>query len=88
MFNKFKSFAKRTANKVKSAFAAKQAYVVAKATKVLEGTVAEAYVDTGVKILIAVVVGAALLAALYALFGDTIMPTVTEKVEELFEYAG
>lgn len=48
----------------------------------------EAYVDTGVKILIAVVIGALLLALLYALFNDTIMPSVTEKVEELFDYAG
>ena len=33
-------------------------------------TVAEAYVDTGVKILIAVVIGALLLTLLYALFND------------------
>lgn len=49
---------------------------------------AEGYVDSGVKILIAVVIGALLLAGLYALFNDTIMPTVTEKVEDLFDYAG
>ena len=55
---------------------------------VLKSTKAEAYVDTGVKILIAVVIGALLLALLYALFNDTIMPSVTEKVEGLFEYAG
>ena len=40
------------------------------------------------KILIAVVIGALLLTLLYALFNDTIMPTVTEKVEGLFNYAG
>ena len=49
---------------------------------------AEGYVDSGVKILIAVVIGALLLAGLYALFGDTIMPTVTDKVEALFDYKG
>lgn len=48
----------------------------------------EAYVDTGVKILIAVVIGALLLAGLYALFNSTVMPTVTAKVQELFNYAG
>ncbi|MBR3995312.1 MAG: hypothetical protein IKI97_08535 [Clostridia bacterium] len=62
--------------------------MMAKARAVLDGTVAEAYVDTGVKILIAVVIGALLLTLLYALFNDTIMPTVTEKVEGLFNYAG
>lgn len=49
---------------------------------------AEGYVDSGVKILIAVVIGALLLACLYALFNDTIMPTVTQKVKDLFNYKG
>ena len=49
---------------------------------------AEGYVDSGVKILIAVVIGALLLAGLYALFNTTIMPTVTQKVQELFNYHG
>ena len=48
----------------------------------------EGYVDTGVKILIAVVIGALLLAGLYTLFNTTIMPTVTTKVTELFSYKG
>ncbi len=49
---------------------------------------AEGYVDTGVKILIAVVIGALLLAGLYTLFNSTIMPSVTSKVQELFNYKG
>ena len=49
---------------------------------------AEGYVDSGVKILIAVVIGALLLAGLYALFNSTIMPTVTTKITELFSYNG
>ena len=49
---------------------------------------AEGYVDSGVKILIAVVIGALLLAGLYALFNNTIMPTVTQKVQDLFNYHG
>jgi len=49
---------------------------------------AEGFVDSGVKILISVVIGALLLAGLYALFGDTIMPTLTEKIKDLFDYAG
>ena len=48
----------------------------------------EVYVDTGVKILITVVIGALLLAGLYTLFNTTIMPTVTSKVTELFSYNG
>lgn len=48
----------------------------------------EGYVDTAVKILMAVVIGALVLAGLYALFGDVVMPTLTERVQEMFDYAG
>ena len=48
----------------------------------------EGYVDSGVKILIAVVIGALLLSGLYALFNTTIMPTVTNKITELFNFKG
>ena len=40
------------------------------------------------KILVAVVIGALLLAGLYALFGETIMPTLKTKIEGLFNYKG
>ena len=49
---------------------------------------AEGYVDSGVKILIAVVIGALLLALLYTLFNTTIMPTVTTEVQDMFAYNG
>ncbi len=49
---------------------------------------AENFVDSGIKILIAVVIGALLLGGLYALFGDTILPTLTERVEQMFEFDG
>ena len=88
MFNKIKSMATGVANKVKTAFCAKKAQVTAMAYQVLDGTTAVAYVDTGVKILIAVVIGALLLGGLYALFNSTIMPTVTSKIQALFNYAG
>ena len=47
---------------------------------------AEGYVDSGVKILIAVVIGALLLAGLYALFNTTILPTLNTKITGLFNY--
>ena len=49
---------------------------------------AEGYVDSGVKILIAVVIGGLLLTLLYALFNNTIMPTVTQKVQGMFNFKG
>ena len=59
-----------------------------KAVEVIETKTAETYVDTGVKVLIAVVIGALLLTLLYGLFEDTIMPSVVTKVQGLFNYAG
>lgn len=52
----------------------------------LSNTRGEGYIDTAVKILIAVVLGALLLAGLYTLFGDTVLPTVTQRVEDMFNY--
>ena len=49
---------------------------------------AEGYVDSGGKIVIAVVIGALLLAGRYTLFNSTILPTVTAKVQALFNYKG
>ena len=58
------------------------------AKEILRSTRGEHFVDSGIKILIAVVIGALLLGGLYALFGDTILPTLTEKVEDMFNFAG
>lgn len=88
MFEKAKNFAKRQVEKVKTALTVKEAQIKGCAHSVLDGTVAEGYVDTGVNILIAVVIGALLLAGLYALFNSTVMPTVKQKVEGLFNYNG
>lgn len=41
-----------------------------------------------VKILMAVVIGALLLAGLYALFGDTVLPTLKQRIQDMFDYAG
>lgn len=48
----------------------------------------EGFVDSAIKILIAVVIGALLLAGLYTLFGDTLLPTLTRRIKEMFNYAG
>ena len=49
---------------------------------------AENFVDTAIKILMAVVIGALLLAGLYKLFADTVLPTLTQRVTEMFNYSG
>ncbi len=85
MFDKTKSFIQKKVQKAKERRAVR---VIERAYAIVESTVGEAYVDTGVKVLIAVVLGALVLTLLYALFNDTIMPNVVSKVQELFNYAG
>ena len=75
---------KKLFNSIRSKFNS----MATRATVAVSNIKAEGYVDSGVKILIAVVIGALLLGGLYTLFGDVIMPTVTERIQELFNFAG
>ncbi len=51
-------------------------------------TTGEGYVDTAIKIIIAVVIGGLLLAGLVLLFNNVIMPRVNDEVTDLFDAAG
>lgn len=42
------------------------------------------YISDGVKIIIAVVLGALLLAALTLIFNDTVIPRITSEIQKLF----
>ena len=48
----------------------------------------EGFVDTAVKILMSVVIGALVLGGLYLLFKDTVLPTLTQKVKDMFNFQG
>ncbi len=58
----------------------------AEAVSPLANTHGEAYIDTAVKILIVVVLGALLMATLYLLFNGTILPNVANTINNLFNY--
>ena len=58
------------------------------ANTAIESTAGEGYVDTGVKIIVGVVIGGVILAGLYTLFDGTVIPTLTTKIGEMFNYAG
>jgi len=49
---------------------------------------AEGFVDTAVKILMAVVIGALVLAGLYLLFNSVILPNLNSRIQEMFNYRG
>ena len=57
-----------------------------RAKTTLDNARAEGYIDTGVKIIIAVVVGAVILGGLYALFDNVILPTLETKINGMFNY--
>ena len=57
-----------------------------RAKTTIENVKAEGYVDTGVKIIIAVVVGAVILGGLYALFNGVILPRLNTEIGNMFNY--
>lgn len=66
----------------------KAVMTTARTRRILSGSRGDGYIDTAIKILIAVVLGALLLAGLYALFGETVLPTLVQRIKEMFNYAG
>ena len=75
-----KKFIKSLENKANSA--------IISARTTVESTAGEGYVDTGVKIIVGVVIGGVILAGLYTLFNGTVVPTMTSKIQGMFNYAG
>ena len=84
MFNKMSNTVKTMTCKAHCAMTCARTHLSAP----LCNTRGEGYIDTAVKILIAVVLGALLLAGLYALFGDVVMPTLNQRIKDMFNYAG
>lgn len=62
--------------------------MVGKVKKALTSKSGEGFVDTAVKILISVVIGALILGGLYLLFQDTILPTLTQRIKDMFNFKG
>ena len=75
---------KNLINSIKSKFS--KAVISAKTA--IQSTTGEGYIDTGVKIIIGVVIGGVILAGLYLLFNGTIIPTLSTKIGEMFNYGG
>lgn len=79
---------KKITNSVKSTAVKLKNSCIAFNRRAICGNAGEGYIDTAVKVLIAVVLGALVLAGLYAILNDTVMPTVTQKITEMFSYNG
>ena len=55
-----------------------------KVEKTLISKKAAGYVDTAVKMIIAVVLGALLLGGLYSIFNSVILPGLAERIQSMF----
>jgi hypothetical protein len=80
LFSRAKNFCAATVVRAKAA--------VCRTRSVLACNRAEGFVDTAVKILMAVVIGALVLGGLYLLFSGTILPELTRRIQEMFNYRG
>lgn len=83
-----KKLFKKITNSIKTTAASIKTSAIAFNCRAVCGNAGEGYIDTAVKVLIAVVLGALVLAGLYAILNDTVMPTVTQKITEMFSYNG
>ncbi|MCL2050839.1 MAG: DUF6133 family protein [Lachnospiraceae bacterium] len=75
-------------NKITATYLCLKARALEKVIPLKEDRRGEGFVDTAVKILIVVVIGALVLGLIYALWGDIIMPAVTRAITDMFNYSG
>ena len=91
LFSKVKGYATKVVTTAKAAFCKVQMAVsntVFRTQATLACNRGEGFVDTAVKILMAVVIGALVLAGLYLLFSGTILPELTKRITDMFNYKG
>ena len=74
--------------KLLNAIKNKLTHAVVSAKESVHNRRAEGYIDTGVKIIIGVVIGGLILAGLYTLFNTTVIPNMTTKISDMFSYTG
>ncbi len=55
--------------------------------KAIKNNKGQGALDTAIVVLISIVLGALILAGLYALLDDTVLPTLTQKIQEMFNYS-
>jgi hypothetical protein len=62
--------------------------MVLRVKNVLADKKGEGALNTAITVLISVVLGALLLAGLYALIGDVVLPQLKERIIEMFNFNG
>lgn len=88
LFNTIKTAAANTVDTVRAKIQSLVIRGFGFSRRALAGNSGEGYIDTAIKILIAVVLGALLLFTLYTLFGDTVLPKLEQAINDMFGFGG
>lgn len=59
-----------------------------RAKSVLSSKSGQGALDQAINVLIAIVLGALILGGLYLIINATVLPTITERIREMFNYKG
>lgn len=70
--------------KVKNIIKSGSCRLISRARRALSNQRGDFYISDAVKIIIAVVLGALLLAALTLIFNNTVIPRITQEINKLF----
>lgn len=59
-----------------------------RAKKVLSNRDGQGTLDVAITVLISIVLGALILSGLYLVINGTVLPTITQKIQNMFNYKG
>lgn len=62
--------------------------LVGRAKEVLANREGQGTLDVAITVLISIVLGALILAGLYLIVDSTVLPTITQRIQDMFDYAG
>ena len=66
----------------------KTAVALDRAKAVLSNRSGQGALDTAIQVLISIVLGALILGGLYLILNATVLPTITDRIKDMFNYHG
>jgi len=66
----------------------KASRLVSRTREALKNREAQGTLDVAITVLISIVLGALILAGLYLIVNSTVLPTITQRIKDMFNYGG
>ncbi|EGW41469.1 DUF6133 family protein [Desulfosporosinus sp. OT] len=66
----------------------KTAVAIVRAKAALSNRSGQGALDTAIQVLISIVLGALILGGLYLILNATVLPTITDRIKDMFNYHG